>query len=275
MIPKSSAVSPRGPAGSRRARLAGPALAALALAAAGCGGAGREAPMARTADNTRAADATLVRFEARTSERWSLRREDGSFLCTLPCSYWVRPKSGLQLRLERYDADSLERSSFRVPDQLPAQPGEMVTVSVDRTHGLGIAGKVLAVPTAVIFTFMGVGFTGISIASLATGSENTTTTVNAGVGAHDPESGAEVSGSGGTTATGTAAALGGLAIGVGATAIAVLSWIWFAHDRDGSLQISEPAPGPRAEVRVTPVGVAFRTRSASGALTPAGLAVQF
>jgi hypothetical protein len=186
----------------------------------------------------------------------------------------VRPSNGLTLRLEEYGAKGLEKASFRVPDRLPAHPGETLTVSVDRTHGLGTTGKILAAPTGVIFTFMAAGFLGIGIASLATGSEDVTTTVKGEVGTNGqiPVQGST---SGESTTDGTAASVTGIAIGVGAAAIAVLSWYWFAHDREGSMEFSEPSRAPRARIQVTPAGVAITMRSSRGVLTPAGLAVEF
>jgi hypothetical protein len=248
---------------------------ALASAALGCSSAQTQAPLARSPDNVWADDAVLVRFEARGGERWSLRHPDDTYLCTLPCSYWVQPSSGLKLRVERYDRESLEKSSFRVPDHLPAKPGQRVTLSVDRTHGLGLPGKILAVGPAVVFTIMGLGFGGIGIASLATGAENTTTSVSANASTNDPEAPVQASSYAESTTHGVAAAWTGLAIGVGAAVIAGLSWYWFAHDRDGSMEFSEPSPVSGARVRLLPTGIAMETPTSRGVLTPTGLAVEF
>jgi hypothetical protein len=224
-----------------------------------------EAPLAQGDDNAPGEGAVLVRFEPRDDERWSLRAGDGKFVCALPCSYWVKPASGMVVKLEGSSGSTVDdTTSLPVPDALPARPGETVTLTVDRTHGLGTLGKIVAGPFAVVMGLMGIGFTAISIASLANGGKETTTQVSGGASATDPNTGATVSTNATETTHDTAAAWTGLAIGVGALAVAALCTYWFFHARQGGIEIGDtPASATattararaRAHVWVTPFGL--------------------
>jgi hypothetical protein len=239
------------------------ALGLLAAFVSGCGrgptGLRAEAPLASVGENVRSDDAVLARFQARTSEQWSLRRADGTFVCMLPCSYWVKPRSGLELRLESPSKTALDdTTSWAVSDHLAAQPGEEVVVTVDRTHGFGTTSKFVAAPLGAVFGLMGVGFAGISIASLADGGENTTTTVSGSVATKDRDGNVTAKADATSTATGTSAAITGLAIGVGSLAVASLCWYWFFHARDGSMEVTPSTPkadAGRVRVRLTPMGM--------------------
>ncbi|WP_156041446.1 hypothetical protein [Chondromyces apiculatus] len=245
----------------------------VGLGAAGCGASHAAAPMARGADNAPTEGATLVQFEARSGETWSLRRADDSVVCRLPCRYWVRPSSDLTVRLDRYDMAEYTNTTYIVPAYLPANQDEVVNISVDRTHGLGSVGKYVAAPTGAIFSLMGGGFLGISIAALATGSKNITTNVEGSVNVADGDTGS-VGVKAGSSTEGVAASVSGIAIGTVALTLGVLCWVWFAHDKEGTLEIDvapgSPAPPPRARVRILPTGVAVETESTRGVITPVG-----
>ncbi|WP_050434787.1 hypothetical protein [Chondromyces crocatus] len=244
------------------------ALVALGTGACG-GGQSAVAPMARTPDNIRTEAAVLVQFEARSSETWSLRRADESVVCRLPCRYWVDPANPLTVQLERYDRAELSDTSYVVPAYLPGHGDEVLTVSVDRTHGLGTMGKYIAAPLGAVFSLMGGSFLGIGIASLATGSENTTTSVNGGVNAGVGHVEAE------SNTSGVAASVTSIAVGVGGVALAALCWVWFAHDRSGKMEMSLREEGPRARLHLLPAGVAVETKSTRGVVTPLGAQFTF
>jgi hypothetical protein len=244
----------------------------LASSLLGCGHAARPpASPATSPDNVAAADAVQVHLYARDDERWTLRRGDDSYVCTLPCSYWVRPASGLVIRLEGTTPTVIgavpeSDASFDVPSVLPANPHERITLTVDRTHGLGTLGKIIAAPLAVTFGLMGLAFTTIGTASLATGSKNTTTSASGCTTVKDPNGNAAASGCATTTTHGAAADVAAIGIGVGALTVAVLSTIWFFHDRQGGLRyegavVPASASAPSAStpsalrVRLTPDGV--------------------
>lgn len=200
--------------------------------------------------------AVHVDLYARDDERWTLRRADDTYVCTLPCSYWVRPDSGMVIRLEGTTPAAVPAlagdTSFALPGQLPANPDERLALTVDRTHGFGTWGKIVAGPLAVTFGLMGIAFTALSTASLATGSKNTTTTASGctSVG------GTSTSGCVTSTDHGVAADVGGLAFGIGALTVAVLSTIWFFHDREGGLRYEAPAASTSAlRVRLGPSGL--------------------
>ena len=231
-------------------------------ALAGCAHASADvpAPLARVADNARSDGAVLVRFETRHAEQWSLRRADGSFVCALPCTYWVPRASGLVVELDGPSGSTIDgTTSLAVPDELPAPPGDSLTLRVDRTHGLGLAGKVVAAPLAVVTGLMGIGFTAISVASMADGSKNTTTTVGAGVGVTDPRSGSHVEANASETTHGAAANWAGIAVGAVALSISAVCTYWFFHAREGGIEAK--SPGARRAVRVGPsangLGVTF------------------
>ena len=189
-------------------------------------------------DNVPGSGAVRVDLYPRDDERWTLRRADESYVCTLPCSYWVRPESALVVRLEGTAPPAAlpgltdNDSSFALPAKLPANEGEHLTLTVDRTHGLGNLGKPIAAPSAVVFGLMGIAFTTLSAVSLANGSKNTTTTASAC--ASTSQGGA--SGCTSTTTHGVASDVGGIAIGVGALAVSALCTFWFFHDREGGLR---------------------------------------
>jgi hypothetical protein len=257
----------------------------LGVSLLGCGHALRPpAAPAATPDNVPGAGAVRVDLYARDDERWALRRgSDDSYVCTLPCSYWVRPASSLVVRLEgttpsaaaalggsALDADLVaggdgtarNDTSFELPASLPANPNEQLTLTVDRTHGLGTTGKIIAAPLAVTFGLMGLAFTTIGVASLATGSKDVTTTASGCTGVKDPNGNASASGCTTSTTHGTAASVASIGIGVGALTVAVLSTIWFFHDREGGLRYegavvpASKAPARNAvRIRLSPDGV--------------------
>jgi hypothetical protein len=242
-------------------------LASLLL---GCGHAARPPTAPATGpDNVPGAGAVQVDLYARDDERWSLRRDDDSYVCTLPCSYWVRPASNLVVRLEGTAPTVLgavpeSDTSFDLPSALPANPNERLTLTVDRTHGLGTLGKIIAAPLAVTFGLMGLGFTAIGVASLATGSKDTTSTASGCTSVNDPNGSAGVSGCVTTTTHGTGASVTAIAVGVGALTVAVLATIWFFHDREGGLRYegavvpaspSKPPASSALRIRLTPDGV--------------------
>ncbi len=242
-------------------------LGLLGASLLGCGHAVRApAPPATAADNLPAADAVQVDLYPRDDERWTLRRADDTYVCTLPCSYWVRPASSLVVRLEG-TAPSVAGiaeggTSFDVPPNLPANPNERLTVSVDRTHGLGSVGKFIAAPLAVTFGLMGIAFTAIGTASLATGSHDTTANASGCVGVMDPKGTVGANACATSTTHGTSASIASIAVGVGALTVAVLSTIWFFHDREGGLRYEgavAPAPSTSASsalhVRLDPGGI--------------------
>lgn len=246
-------------------RLLGSSLLGSSLL--GCGHAVRApAPPATAADNVPAADAVQVHLYPRDEERWTLRRVDDTYVCTLPCSYWVRPSSSLVVRLEgtapAIAGIAEAGTSYDVPPNLPANPNERLVISVDRTHGLGTVGKLIAAPLAVTFGFMGIAFTAIGTASLATGSHNTTSTASGCVGVMDPKGTVGASGCATSTTQGTSASVASIAVGVGALTVAVLSTIWFFHDREGGLRyegaaVAAPPTSTSSalRVRLSPDGV--------------------
>ena len=252
-----------------------------------CQGAGPAIPTHRylqasstAQDDLPAPDAVRVSLYARDAETWTLRRPDDTYVCTLPCAYWVRPESRLTIRLEGSTPTMLhgvpeDGTTFELPPNLPANPGESVTVTVDRTHGLGTLGKIIAGPLAVTFGIMGIAFTALSTASLATGSKSTTSTasgcVSSGGGAAPAASGCVV-----RTDHGVASDIGGLAIGLGALTVAVLSTWWFFHDREGGLAYERSAV-PRSALRARLVAGGLRLDSAEIGiwLSPAGVAGTF
>jgi hypothetical protein len=237
-------------------------LALLGTGSIACGHAVRPPAMPSTAaDDVPGPDAVHVDMYPRDDERWTLRRADDSYVCTLPCSYWARPESGLVIRLEGTTPAALptlpdDDTSFAVPAHLPANPNERLALTVDRRHGLGTLGKIIAGPLAVTFGLMGLAFTALSTASLATGSKNTTATASGCASVKDPNGAASASGCETTTTHGVAADVGGLAFGIGALTVAVLSTIWFLHDREGGLRYEAPAAttptsaSPTSAVRV-------------------------
>ena len=127
-------------------------------------------------------------------------------------------------------------TSFAVPAPLHANPNERLALTVDRTHGLGTLGKIIAGAFAVTFGLMGLAFTALSTASLATGSKNTTATGSGCASVKNPDGTVGASGCETTTIHGVAADVGGLAFGIGALTVAVLSTICFFHDREGGLR---------------------------------------
>ncbi len=151
-------------------------LAVLSTLAWGCGAPTRPpAAPAAAPDNVRAPDAVLAQLHPRSAERWTLRRADGSYVCTLPCAYWVRPDDELHLELEGSPGTlPTEKTAYELPRPLPANPGEQLTLTVDRQHGFGLMGKVVAAPLAVVLGLFGVTITTLATVSLATGSKHVT-----------------------------------------------------------------------------------------------------
>lgn len=254
----------------------------VGLSSLGCGHGARPAATPSTAqDNTPASDAILVDFHPRDSETWTVRRADDSYVCTLPCSYWVRPESGLVIRLEGSTPAMAtgvpqDFTSFPVPAQLPANPGEKLTITVDRTHGLGTVGKLLSAPLAVTFGLMGIAFTALSTASLATGSKQVTSTTSGCTSASSPEGGTSASACTTRTDKGVAADIGGLAVGVTTLTLAVLCTVWFFHDREGGLRYEAASTRQGAlRLRLQTGAIAVETPGARAWITPAGIAGTF
>lgn len=265
-----------------RPALVVPVSIVVGLSSTGCGHAARPpATPAAAHDNAPASDAVLVDFHPRDDETWTVRRADDSYVCTLPCSYWVRPESGLVVRLEGSTPTMArgipqDNTSFPVPAQLPANPGEKLTLTVDRTHGLGTFGKILAAPLAVTFGLMGIAFTALSTASLATGSKHVKSTTSGCTSASTPTGGPSASACQTRTDSGVAADIGGLAVGIGSLTLAVLSTMWFFHDREGGLRYDSPSARQSAfRIRVEPGTIGVETRGARAWITPAGIAGTF
>ena len=235
----------------------------------GCGHAARPPAVPASAeDNVPGQNAVRVDLYPRDDERWTLRRADDTYVCTLPCSYWVRPESGMVVRLEGTTPAALPAladgdTSFVLPAHLPANPNERLALTVDRTHGFGTWGKIVAGPLAVTFGLMGIAFTALSTASLATGSKNTTSTASGCTSVGTPSGGTSTSGCVTSTNHGVASDVGGLAFGIGALTVAVLSTIWFFHDREGGMRYEAPA----ATATATPATSALRVRLGPSGLT--------
>jgi hypothetical protein len=241
----------------------------------GCGQPPRSPAALAGAAEPPAPDAVRVELHGRGDDRWTLRDRDGAFVCALPCAYWVRPDSGMTLRLEALrKGPVVDPTSFELPARLPALPGERLTLTVDRTHALGRTGEFLAVPLAVTFGLMGAGFTAISLASLATGSKDTTTRASGCTGVRSPDGAVSATGCTEETSHGVAAGVGGLTFGVAALSVAAVCTAWFFHARDGGLRYEEEPPtaaaGPlrlglragaleleagRARARLSPAGI--------------------
>jgi len=228
-------------------------LGALVSSLVGCSPASR-APAAApapapTATATSQREAPLpavhVTFEARTREPWTLREQDGSFVCNLPCSYWVPADSGLQLRNERhaYLADAPQL----VPAHLPAHPGARLRARVDREHAGGGYMKGIAGTAAGTFGLFGGIITAVSVASLASGSKGSsmTTDVCAGVGVRS----ASASACARNETRGVAADVGGLALGTGLLGVAALSTYWLFHARSAGVDFDSPR-GARSATRL-------------------------
>lgn len=207
------------------------------------------------------ADAVLVHFQPRDEEAWTLRRADDSVVCALPCTEWIGPRSGMKVQLSNAPHGE-PPTAYPLADPLPAEPGGSLTATVDRTHGLGLVGKIIAAPTAVLFGLMGTAFVGLGIAGLVSPSTPSTSTTTVCV-----DGGAACSQ---TSSTGLASNLTSVAVGTGALVIAGLAAAWFLHARDGGLELDgaqppEPAlqlaPGtsgsdsPGLILRVTPAGI--------------------
>jgi hypothetical protein len=258
----------------------------LGLSAVGCGHTERPpAAPAGGADNVPGAGAVRLDLYPRDDERWTLRRADDTYVCTLPCSYWARPESALVVRLEGTAPPAAlpgltdNDSSFALPEKLPAAEGERLTLTVDRTHGLGALGKIIAAPSAVIFGLTGLAFTTLSTVSLATGSKNTTTTASACASASGATGqGGAVSGCTTSTTHGVASDVGGLAFGVGALAVSALCIYWFIHDREGGLRYEDtPTKVSCARLRLdaAALGLAVEARGTRATLGPGGVTGSF
>jgi hypothetical protein len=245
-------------------------LALLGTGSIGCGHAARAPAVPSTAaDDVPGQNAVHVDLYPRDDERWTLRRADDSYVCTLPCSYWVRPESGMVIRLEGTTPAAVpalpdDDTSFAVPAHLPANPNERLALSVDRTHGLGTLGKIIAGPLAVTFGLMGLAFTALSTASLATGSKSTTATASGCASVKDPNGAVGATGCETTTTHGVAADVGGLAFGIGALTVAVLSTIWFFHDREGGMRYEAPASAPTSAALTSALRVRLGPSGLSG-----------
>jgi len=257
-------------------------LAVLSTLAWGCGAPTRPpAAPAAAPDNVRAPDAVLAQLHPRSAERWTLRRADGSYVCTLPCAYWVRPDDELHLELEGSPGTlPTEKTAYELPRPLPANPGEQLTLTVDRQHGFGLMGKVVAAPLAVVLGLFGVTITTLATVSLATGSKHVTSRTSACASASTgpdpsaPQAGVEACSE--RTDRGVAADVGGLALGLGVLGLATLSTMWFFHDREGGLRFEGAAPTRAAvRVRVLPGAVGVEARGVSAWVTPLGVAGSF
>lgn len=102
---------------------------------------------------------------------------------------------------------------------------------------------------------MGIGFTAISVASLADGSKNTTTTVGAGIGVTDPKTGTFVQASASETTHGAAADWAGIAVGTVSLSIAAICTYWFFHAREGGIEVQPSGPPTARAVRPTANGL--------------------
>ena len=221
-----------------------------------------------------AGESVHVTFYARGAEPWSLRDGTGAFVCRLPCAAWVPPNAGLTLALDDKLVDG-EPVTFPVPPHLPALTGDDLVVTVDRTHAGGTVGKIIAAPTAAVFGLAGLAFTGISIASLASGSKNTTTSTGlcASVGTSTGPAGGKAESCTREESQGVAAGVGGLAIGIGALAIATAATYWFFRARAGGLRYDERTPPASATSRVGPRGIELG--AARVVMGPEGIMVSF
>jgi hypothetical protein len=244
-------------------RRLGPGLMLLLVAAsAGCHT--LPEPARPPAGHAIVPDAVYVTFRAR-SNSWSVRRADDSFVCRLPCSLWVGRKSGLGVRLEKYSSDD-EPLSFKVPAELPARPGELLTIEVDRQHGLGTPSKYVAAPLAVVFGIMGAAFATGGAAALISGRDDTTSQTSGTVSSNGVSTTEE------TETHGDAASISALAFGVGALAAAGLCVYWYVHDRDAAIEFGPPrrlAPADRS------AAAAARASAVRITLSPAGISGRF
>ncbi len=110
---------------------------------------GREAPsVARKtmAEEKPPEGAVRVNFKVdEADEKWTLVTKDEKFVCELPCSRWVGPNSGLQLKLDA--AKQADVKTVVVPAQLGYTAGRMVDAS-PRVPGLKYGWLVLTLGCA-------------------------------------------------------------------------------------------------------------------------------
>lgn len=234
--------------------------ALVVLTACARGGPPPNAPLATAADNVRADDAVLAAIVGHhEDERWSVRRADGSFVCTVPCSVWVKPHSGMTVKLESKPGvlNLEDEIVYALPDAPPAAPGDTIVLEVDRTHAGGTGGKVVAVPLTVMFGLVGVGATIMGIGGLADGGKTSTGSVDVSTKAGGDNG--SVSTDTRTSSAGMGAAATTLGIGVGLLAISGLCGYWWSRSRQGGLDaIGTPTPAPRSvglRIEPTPFGV--------------------
>ena len=215
--------------------------------------------------------------------KWTLRRADDTYVCTLPCSYWVRPDSGLTLRLEDTARTGIpgvegDSTSFAVPAQLAGESRREAHAH-RRPHawGLGTLGRIIAAPLAVTFGFMGIAFTALSAASLATGSESTTATASGCTSAAAPNGGPGASGWRRRRTTASLPTSEGSPSASVRSRSSVLCTIWFFHDREGGLRYEEPSARQGAfRLRLRPGAVGLETEEGARAwVSPAGIAGTF
>lgn len=247
------------------------ALSLLAcVALSGCSSATPRPPATPAAALSTPSDTAVhASFYARDGEPWSLRDQAGKMICRLPCSAWVSADSKLSVVDDGQFLDGAP-VTFEVPEQLPAVAGDELTITVDRTHAGGVLGKVIAAPSMVVFGLMGVAFTGISIASLATGSKDTTTNASGCVGAANTQ-GNGTSGCVSESSHGVAAGVGGLAVGVGSLAVAALAGYWFTKAREGGLRFEEPSPSSRISARFGPGVLEIGAKPVRTVIGPGGV----
>ncbi|RYE84570.1 MAG: hypothetical protein EOO75_17965 [Myxococcales bacterium] len=236
------------------------------------------ATLAVAPDNTRTADAVLVRFVPDDNERWSLRRADGTFACRLPCSWWVPPASGLLLVADSEvgseavvdNADTVQV----VPSVLPAAAGESVTIGVSRTHALGLAGLLTGAFLVPVGVMGGVVAT-VSIASLAQGSPNSKARVDATVTATQPEGPVrgEVTASSSSSTKGRAADIVGLTLGVSMLAAGVGGFLLYRNAKMAGQRVDD-APAP-TRLELAPGAAMLRSGTTTVVATPFGLSGSF
>lgn len=241
------------------------AIASMFVALSGCGHASApaNAPLARGADEARSPEAVLVHFVARhESERWSLRQSDGSFVCALPCAYWVQPNSGLSVRLDsKASALSLEDEvTYAVPERPAAAAGDTMVIEVDRTHAGGTVGKIVAIPLTITFGIFGAAMTTMGIGGIADGGHTSKSTVGVGVETRDPNGNVVAGAHTESSQAGTGAAVTTLVLGIGFLGVSALSGYWWTRAREGGLEEKRAATPSSSRtgglhVEPTPFGV--------------------